>query len=466
MCKKGRKDMFFPVIHKYKRSRKMNRRRRMYRVDKGTEAGLSVTLHPSSALEKGLTSGHVYTWEFGLQTCRGALRTSEQVETDEMIFSEEAVDRLMIPLEPHYDIRCEENIVHIGPIIGIVASNRLAGLQEMLHRLRRYVKNYASFGGAVIAFSNEAIDVDKQLVAGYIYHPEKGGWKAGVYPFPQVIFKRVPLKKKWQKHFRRFIGDRIFNSGTFNKWEMYTWFQSSSFLKTYLPDTRFFHDAADILEMLEIYGSVYVKPVKGMQGKRVAKVIRQEDGLVVHYIHSEEKEELFFPRSAEMLVFLRDAFSGNDFIVQQALDLQYDDRVNDFRAVMVKNGEGRWVCFGLMGRNSQKGNIVSNRHQGGKIEPAEALLEQMFNDKQKVSGLIREMEELALHASNVIENCGFHFCKLGIDIGVDQEGRVWLIEINHRNPNDFVAYFTGDKDFANRIRTANMLYAKRVAGFK
>ncbi|MBN8235683.1 YheC/YheD family protein [Halobacillus kuroshimensis] len=438
----------------------------MYQVNKGEGTGTAITLHPSSALKEGMENGRVYTWEFGLQSCQGVLRTSDQVDEDQMVMSGEVLGILMLPMEPHYEVKCERDTVHIGPIIGIVASSRLEGLQDMLHKLRRYVKNYESFGGAVIAFSNEAVDVDKRLVAGYLFDPVKREWTAGIYPFPQVIIKRVPLKKKWQKQFHQLIGDRIFHSGTFTKWEMYTWFQSSSFLKPYLPETKIFQGSADFLEMLETHHCVYVKPVKGMQGKRVAKVLRTEKGMRVIYIHSEDKKEFLFPRSEDGLTFLKEVFAGSEVIVQQGLDLQYEGRVNDFRAVMVKNGEGSWESFALMGRTSQEGQIVSNRHQGGKIEPAVVMLERMFKEKEKVSSLIGEIEELALRASEVIENCGFHYCKLGIDIGVDRHGRVWLIEINHRNPNDFVASFTGDKELANRIRTANMLYAKRVAGFK
>ena len=119
-----------------------------------------------------------------------------------------------------------------------------------------------------------------------------------------------------------------------------------------------------------------------------------------------------------------------------------------------------------MGRNGVKGHIVSNRHRGGKVEQAYLTLSKMFADKNKTIEYIKKMERLAIQAAQTIEYCGFHFGKLGIDIGIDIEGHVWLIEINHRNPNDFVASFSGDKNLVNLIRLANMQYAKRLAGFK
>jgi glutathione synthase/RimK-type ligase-like ATP-grasp enzyme len=261
------------------------------------------------------------------------------------------------------------------------------------------------------------------------------------------------------------IGKKIFNSSTFNKWEMYTWFKNSSELKPFLPETKIFRKIFNVEQMMEKYDAVYIKPIKGMQGKRVAKIEKKDDKLLIQYIDDDTKKDYTFNNLYEAKDFLERNFGDENFILQQPLNLRFNESIIDFRVIMIKDQTGEWKNYGILGRNGVKGQIVSNRHRGGKVEQGEVALGKMFADKGTILEYCKLMENLAKKAAQTIENCGFHFGKLGIDIGIDTDGNIWLIEINHRNPNDFVASFAGDYKLVNEIRLANMLYAKRIAGF-
>ncbi|MCA1011484.1 YheC/YheD family protein [Halobacillus halophilus] len=437
----------------------------MYRIRKEGETGAVVVIHPSNSERWGIVGKNLMTWNFGLQSCEAEIRISDQVNDDEILMSGDVLRALMLPVEPVYEIIHKQGSIHVGPLIGIVAGRSLKKLFEKGLRLSRYVKKYEAIGGAILAFTNDGIDRDKKMIFGYLYNPVNKKWVKGIYPYPMAIFKRSSLKKDLHRHFESVIGKRIFNSSTFDKWEMYTWFKNSAELKPFLPQTKIFRNLVDAQQMIEKFGAVYIKPIKGMQGKRVAKVQQEKSGVTIQYIQLDSKEDYTFASLFEAKDFLETHFGGEKFILQQPLNLRFNGSIIDFRVIMVKDQTGSWKNYGVMGRNGVKGQIVSNRHRGGKVEHADVTLARMFTEKPKIQEYKRKMEQVALLAASSIENCGFLFGKLGIDIGIDVDGNVWLIEINHRNPNDFVASFSGDKNLVNVIRYANMMYAKKLAGF-
>lgn len=439
--------------------------KRMYRIKEQNEMGAEVVIHPKNAERWGISEKGHMTWKFGLKSCEAEVRISDQVSDDEILMTEDVLRTLMLPEEPIYEIIHKQGDIHIGPFIGIVAGKSLKKVFEKGLRVGRYVKSYEKIGGAILAFTNDGVDRDKKMIFGYLYHPVKKKWVKGIYPYPMAIFKKTTLKKELQRHFESVLGKRVFNSSTFDKWEMYTWFKHSSELKPFLPQTKIFRELVDVQQMIEKFGAVYIKPIKGMQGKRVAKVHKQEKEVTIEYIQQDSKEDYRFNSLYEAKDFLEEHFGEEKFILQQPLNLRFNHSIIDFRVIMVKDHTGTWNNYGIMGRNGVKGQIVSNRHRGGKVEHADITLDRMFREKDKIKEYKEKMEKVALLAASTIENCGFHFGKLGIDIGIDVDGNVWLIEINHRNPNDFVASFSGDKNLVNVIRLANMQYAKRLAGF-
>jgi hypothetical protein len=77
-----------------------------------------------------------------------------------------------------------------------------------------------------------------------------------------------------------------------------------------------------------------------------------------------------------------------------------------------------------------------------------------------------QISNIAVKAAKAIDKLGFSMGRYGIDLALDQNKNKWLIEMNHRDPNDRIAAHAGDKDLIHDIRFNNMLYAKNLAGFQ
>lgn len=401
----------------------------------------------------------------GLQVCDINVSFSSDIKINEIILTSKVVDVLLLPLFPLYEIRFKENELQLGPCIGILAAKNREELAENVMKLGRYVRKYKEIGGVIVAFSSDSVNTEKRTITGYVYDYTKKQWKKGEYPYPLAIFRKSYLPYELKLHFQSVLGDRIFNSSKFDKWEMYEWLKEFEHLYPFLPETSLYESSKDIEPLLTKYQAVYVKPIKGMQGKRVAKIEIKANRIVIQMIIKGEKEDYYFDSLIDAGDFVQKNFTPKKYIVQQSLNLHLKSEVIvDFRVILVKDQSGEWKNYGIIGRSGLPGNIVSNRHRGGKIEMAEQTLATIFLEAKAVDYL-NKMERVAIDTALAIEQCGLHFGKLGIDIGIDIDGNLWVIEINHRNPNDFVATFAGNKNLVNKIRLANLLYAKRIAGF-
>jgi len=65
----------------------------------------------------------------------------------------------------------------------------------------------------------------------------------------------------------------------------------------------------------------------------------------------------------------------------------------------------------------------------------------------------------------VLDEYGLNCGTLGLDIGVDLEEKIWLIEINNRDPDPSIALNVHDLQLYYELKTGPLFYAKFLAGF-
>jgi len=164
---------------------------------------------------------------------------------------------------------------------------------------------------------------------------------------------------------------------------------------------------------------------------------------------------------------LKRNISKSRFIIQKALDLiATDEKTIDFRALIVKDHYGEWRDIGIIARHGVKGSITSNISTGGSAELAQITLKNILKlTDEEVSKFRKRMSTIAINAARGLEESGISCGNLGVDLGVDLNGDVWIVEINNRDPNHTIALDAKDRQMFFKVRLQNMLYAKKLAGF-
>jgi glutathione synthase/RimK-type ligase-like ATP-grasp enzyme len=404
---------------------------------------------------------------FGIKCCEVKIETSEKIKKGELLLSSEVIEALKIPLYLSYEIVFYRNNIIIGPYIGLLTEKKQEGLRKKVDNLKSYVYSYEEIGGAVLAFTEEGVDVGNHLICGFIYNPENGTWEEGCYPYPASIFKRTGIKMNLRNHFQSLLGDTIFNNYIFSKWEAHQWLNNFEGVRQYLPDTVLYEKSLDMGEVLKRHKSVYIKPTYGSQGDGIIKLDAKEDCFTVQYRPKGEKVEQSFQTFDELNIFLKNSLIDRKYIVQRSLELiSAEERTIDIRLILVKGGDGHWHDLGLIARRGVKGEITNNVSTGGGTVAAEVIFKNVLNlSAEEVTELKNKIGYIGKRAAIGLEESGVSCGNLGIDIGIDAEGHIWIIEINNIDPNHTIAIDAKDRRMFYRARLLNMLYARRLAGF-
>lgn len=227
-------------------------------------------------------------------------------------------------------------------------------------------------------------------------------------------------------------------------------------LSVFIPETRKY-SLEDLMELLDIYGTVYVKPDRGTYGSGVMRVERR----LVHLSPSEqppdygytgteeddgETEATAAPKLMYILRYAKDAevyntpeeldaalsslIKGRMYLIQQGIDLlKYQGRPFDLRVLTQKNLQGAWETTGLLGRVAAPHKVITNYHSGGSIVPVEDLFRQHMAPDERTA-TIQQLKSLGVRIGEQLETAYPGLKELGLDVAMDQHHDLWLLEVN------------------------------------
>ncbi|RXT08165.1 YheC/YheD family protein [Ammoniphilus sp. CFH 90114] len=432
---------------------------------KSTEnAQTTLYAHPKVVATLGLRTKK-YRVKFGSQSIEVDVLPSLTLTLNEIEFSQDVIQILRLPLFLEYEIRVNDAKILIGPFIGILVAKSQKSLKAI--NLNSFSYLYKEIRGMILAFSLQGIDRKSNTIKGLIYNPQKKTWEERRVSYPSSFMKLITISKKWNHYFQTTFPKQFFNSASINKWKMYNLLQSNRELKPHLPLTSYIRTPQDILDFMENNEKAYVKPISGLKGVGIYRVVKENGHYVIQFRNEDKNHKLFFSSVNDLLNYFKKKMKKKKYIIQQALNIEVQDgHVIDFRIALVKDYIGHWRDVGIVGKRSAYRSIVSNRASGGTLKQGDHLLGDAFElSKEKVKILRDKLSQVAITAAREIDKLSLNIGRYGVDIAVDKHQHVWLLEMNHRMPDDYLFYDSGQKDVFYKIRATNMLYAKYLAGF-
>ncbi|WP_019119425.1 YheC/YheD family protein [Brevibacillus massiliensis] len=340
------------------------------------------------------------------------------------------------------------------PVIGILTSREGKRFAEPAY-FRRLIREGRNLGAVVFLFSPDDVRENSRRVRGFT-PAVQGGWEERWYPWPDVAIDRfryspTPAFKRYAA-FRKRSGLLFANNRLAHKWNVHQVLWQDERMRKWLPET-YAYDSSRLQTMLRKHRSVYVKPSNGTGGRDILKIEQKGGGFLLQG-HNQQRSR----RSAELsgareLARWVDRWVKNKkFLIQQGLDLQLIPGHNvDLRLLIQKNGEGNWSITGAGARVGGKKNIASNLHAGGKAVPAAQFLTPLFG-REQAEAILRECRDLAFQTVETIENHYGRMMEQGLDIGVDVNGRVWLIEVNPKPGREIFREMRQRQNYLESIR--------------
>nr|WP_306812981.1 YheC/YheD family protein [Paenibacillus soyae] len=211
-----------------------------------------------------------------------------------------------------------------------------------------------------------------------------------------------------------------------SKWAKTEALLSHPALADHVPETNRY-SPAQLRRMLDVHSFVVIKPVVGSGGSGVIKVTKSEGGFA--YTHRETTKR--FTSFGGLVNSLRGRTARRRYLIQKGIRLaEVNGRPIDYRVKYVKSFRG-WEYRALVGRIARRGLFVTNLSQGGDMVLAGEGIRASLGPSS-VKEKKRKMRELTVIATRVLEQRYPGISQLGFDYGIDQQGKIWIFEVNTR----------------------------------
>ncbi|MBO9607284.1 MAG: YheC/YheD family protein [Paenibacillaceae bacterium] len=235
------------------------------------------------------------------------------------------------------------------------------------------------------------------------------------------------------------------------KWELHRFYAKDGAIARHMPAAAPLNKRS-FLRLLTQYGSVYVKPNYEHRGAGIMKAWRNAEG---NYIFVRVRGRRTQLRTLnDLYAKVRNGAAGRRHIVQRTIDLaQIGGRSYDVRVMMVRGGSGAWQYVGMLAKVAGPGSVVTNVSRGRgyalAIEPA--LSRSLGAQPARIAAIKRQLVHLSYRISRRF-NAYKYTAQIGIDYGVDKQGRIWLIEVNFDYPSHVLFKRLADKTMFRDIK--------------
>jgi len=308
---------------------------------------------------------------------------------------------------------------------------------------RRLEAAARSRGFASYVFAPEWIDWERKIVRGFAYDEATGEWRRGRYPFPRVVYDRAFFRTKAELDQHRSLlrrltaepGVELLGLCLGGKLEVHRLLAKDPETAALLPPTTRYTGSDALARWLKERGEAVLKPNGSSHGRGVFRLRKLGADAYEARGRSRGNRPVAY-RFGSLNALLRwvDAklVADRRFLVQSYLTLTANDGAPyDIRALVQKDGEGRWQLTGAAARVGAVGGLTSNLHGGGTSREASAFLREQFGEAE-AERILETIRAAALAVPRVLEQRHGPLLELGIDFGVERRARVWLLEVNSK----------------------------------
>ncbi|WNR42123.1 YheC/YheD family endospore coat-associated protein [Paenibacillus roseipurpureus] len=275
-------------------------------------------------------------------------------------------------------------------------------------------------------------------------------------PIPKVIHNRaMTLTMSSQRKIQQMAKiSHIFNGQTrYDKLFIHRLLRKQKDATDFLPKT-ITCSFNNLIKALLTYPSFFVKPTSSSVGKGILRVTAMPDAKWQVCWQDQVPRLLDAQKTYD---FILQKTRGKKYLIQEAISLaMHEGRPYDLRVTVQRGDRGVWQVSGIAGKVAAKDRHVTNLARGGTAMRCETLFVASGFDPRKKR---EEVEQAALQIAESLSGQIPSISDVGMDIGIDDQGDIWLIEVNGRDQRYQYKHLKLDKTFYRTYETP-MQYAK------
>jgi len=254
-------------------------------------------------------------------------------------------------------------------------------------------------------------------------------------PFPDVIYnagspEKLSVSKEIIDRLKEEIPFTTHSIG--NKWNVMKRLKEAKEFEQYLIPSEIVKDADLFHKFVNYYKRVVFKPIDGRKGKGIYFITKA--GAKYFEVRKDSITTTYTKPQLDALI--KEQLASGTFIMQPYIQsVTRSGQVYDFRLHVQKNGEGKWVVTTVYPRIAPNGSIIPNINNGGYTNYLDPFLEQEF--KEEAYNIRRMLEHFSLSLAHHLDEIqmvkfGEVIDEIGIDVGLDQNQKIWMYEVNWR----------------------------------
>ena len=269
------------------------------------------------------------------------------------------------------------------------------------------------------------VDLESKTMQGFFY--ESGSWTVKKTMFPDVVYNsnsqaQVEEDQIIIEALRFLIPFTSYPVG--EKIKVFEMLGRSDIFASHLPVTKRIVYIDSVMEFINKNKKVILKPQQGRKGTGIIFINRKEGK---YEVIIESNSQLLSEAELRNLII--------EIIPKKYIAQQYIRSINkagnayDIRLHVQKDGMGAWKICTIYPRIAPHNSIKGNISSGGATLYITPFLKQEFDEEYY--NMKRYLEVFSLLLAKEMDNLyGVSFDELGIDIGLDENNKIWLYEIN------------------------------------
>lgn len=303
-------------------------------------------------------------------------------------------------------------------------------------------------GAQLVYFGPSDVNIETRSINVLIY--EGGGWTRRTTPIPPVIDNDEDSRSAtavWDVLSRH---ARMTTPQLGGKLEVMRRMEAAGLYDEHRIPSVVITCFDDLLDSLLWHSKIVTKPIRSAQGANVSFFSCEDEGYKANI-----GGRAALLDADGLRAFYESHIKGRNYIAQKyissttLLGLPFDIRLH-----LRRDHLAEWRTVKIYARIGGERGVTSNLNTGGSVAFAHTFLRGQFGRKSKaiwarLQGLAREFPPKfqALYDDRIID-------ALGVDLGVDREGKMWIFEVNS---------YPGAKYFPMEAAIPRMGYALHLA---
>jgi glutathione synthase/RimK-type ligase-like ATP-grasp enzyme len=328
-------------------------------------------------------------------------------------------------------------------------------------------KKANEYGIDCFRFVPSDINPNSEKISGDFFNPSLGQWEPKEFSAPDILYDRCfygedPHSKQcmsivnWLKarddiHFLGY--------GLPNKLELYELLSHSS-ISPYLLITDPFTSAGKFIKDLRPDQPLILKPANGSQGQGIYYIEKVGKDILVKTDKKDGQIAHCFEKQEKAIAWLNRLTAKRQYLIQPYVNLSNKEgQPYDIRILLQKDSKGTWKEIGRGIRTGKNGGIISNLSAGGTTISFNDWIAALPSSMQNY--ICEELNEIINTLPAALENKLPPLFEMGIDIGVGNNGSIWVLDVNSKPGRKTILNIQPEKK--EELYTAPLLYAKYLA---